>query len=95
MSLTICGAHMNPSLQSLAPPSYYAGFTFFWAGLTVGLCDLVCGVVVGLVGSGLVLADAENMHVFIKVLVVEIFASAIGLIGLIISFIQLSTVKFK
>jgi V-type H+-transporting ATPase proteolipid subunit len=86
---------MNPKLQSLTPENYCAGFTFFWAGLTVGVCDLICGVVVGLVGSGLVLADAENMQVFIKVLVVEIFASAIGLIGLIISFMQISTVKLK
>ena len=95
MALTICGGHMDLDLQLLRPKNYYAGFTFFWAGLTVGLCDLICGVVVGLVGSGLVLADAENMHVFIKVLVVEVFASAIGLIGLIVSFMQISTVKVK
>lgn len=43
----------------------------------------------GLVGSGLVLADAENSTVFVRVLVVEIFASAIGLIGLIIGFMQI------
>ena len=95
LALTICGTHMNVSLQTRTPANYYTAFTLFWAGMTVGICDLICGVVVGLVGSGLVLADAENVQVFIKVLVVEIFASAIGLIGLIIGFMQISVIKVK
>lgn len=42
-----------------------------------------------MIGSGLVLADAEDQSVFVKVLVAEIFASAIGLVGMIVGFTQM------
>lgn len=66
----------------------YTGFSLFWAGITVGTSNLICGIAVGITGATAAVSDAADSALFVKILVIEIFGSVLGLLGLIVGLLM-------
>merc|ERR1712072_653310 len=71
------------------PYSYssYSGYAALSAGLCCGMAGLSAGIAIGIVGDAGVRANARQPKLFIGVILILIFAEALGLYGLIVALI--------
>eukprot|EP00656_Telonema_subtile_P036581 TRINITY_DN405_c0_g1_i6.p1 TRINITY_DN405_c0_g1~~TRINITY_DN405_c0_g1_i6.p1 ORF type:complete len:233 (+),score=46.21 TRINITY_DN405_c0_g1_i6:141-839(+) len=67
--------------------SSYSGFSALSAGMCCGLAGLSAGLAIGIVGDAGVRANARQPKLFVGVILILIFAEALGLYGLIVALI--------
>ena len=66
------------------------GYQMFGAGLCTGFCALASGLAIGVSGEAGVRAYAQTEDIFVGMILVLIFAEAIGLYGMIVAIILIS-----
>ncbi|KNH09568.1 UDP-glucose 6-dehydrogenase-like protein [Perkinsela sp. CCAP 1560/4] len=85
---------MHPTGLSFSHQTIVSGYLIFCSGLTIGFGTLACGISIGVLGSACAIGDAAKSSLFIKFLIMEIFASAFGIFALIIAILQVQAAKF-
>ncbi len=76
-------------VQAIKPESYssFAGFAHLASGLACGLSGLGAGIAIGIVGDAGVRANGIQPKLFVPMVLILIFAEALGLYGLIVGII--------
>ncbi|CAE8656688.1 unnamed protein product [Polarella glacialis] len=75
--------------------SAYSGYAHLGAGLTVGMSSLAAGLAIGIVGDAGVRAIAQQPRLLVGMILILIFAEALGLYGLIVGLVVASTAEGK
>merc|ERR1712066_1094927 len=75
--------------------SAYSGYAHMAAGVTVDMSSLAAGLAIGVVGDAGVRANAQQPRLFVGIILILIFAEALGLYGLIVGLVVASTADSK
>eukprot|EP00929_Paragymnodinium_shiwhaense_P055032 TRINITY_DN2759_c0_g1_i1.p1 TRINITY_DN2759_c0_g1~~TRINITY_DN2759_c0_g1_i1.p1 ORF type:complete len:173 (+),score=50.39 TRINITY_DN2759_c0_g1_i1:101-619(+) len=78
-----------------APYSAYQGYAHLSAGLCVGMSSLAAGLAIGVVGDAGVRGNAQQPKLFVGMILILIFAEALGLYGLIVGLVVASSAEGK
>ena len=83
---------MVKTRSTMVVPQYtlFAAFGHLGSGLTGGLSGLAAGMAIGIVGDAGVRATAQQPKLFVGMILILIFAEALGLYGLIVALIMSS-----
>ncbi|TVU36957.1 hypothetical protein EJB05_18916 [Eragrostis curvula] len=82
---------ITTGINPKANPYYlFDGAAHLTAGLSCGISGLAAGMAIGIVGDAGVRANAQQPKLFVKVIIILIFAEALALYGLIIGIIASS-----
>lgn len=84
----IVAALLNNVMKDL---DYKKGYKFLAAGLSCGLSSLASGLAIGVAGDAGVRAYAQTDSIFVGMILILIFAEAIGLYGMIVAIIMISS----
>ena len=83
--------------NGVAPPagganaySAFTGYAHLAAGLACGLSGMAAGIAIGIVGDAGVRASAQQAKLYVGMVLILIFAEALGLYGLIVGLILTS-----
>jgi len=90
-ALGVYGLIISVILSSNLDKEYYSlkkSFTDLAAGLTVGLCGMASGMAIGIIGDSGVRGFGQQPKLYVGMVLVLIFAEALGLFGLIISLLM-------
>ena len=76
-------------VQNISDSGYsdYDGYRHLASGLCCGLSSLAAGMAIGIVGDAGVRANAQQSKIFVGMILILIFAEALGLYGLIVALI--------
>lgn len=76
--------------QSVSTTSAKDGYKYLGAGLSCGLSSLAAGLAIGVAGDAGVRAYAQTDAIFVGMILILIFAEAIGLYGMIVAIIMIT-----
>eukprot|EP00928_Gymnodinium_smaydae_P082788 TRINITY_DN6607_c0_g6_i1.p1 TRINITY_DN6607_c0_g6~~TRINITY_DN6607_c0_g6_i1.p1 ORF type:complete len:172 (-),score=23.86 TRINITY_DN6607_c0_g6_i1:186-701(-) len=89
----IISGKLNP--EKAHTYSAFQGYAHLAAGLTVGLSSLAAGLAIGIAGDAGVRANAQQPRLFVGMILILIFAEALGLYGLIVGLVVASSADSK
>jgi len=81
----IVAVMVTSAINPLAKPYYlFDGYVHLASGLSCGISCLASGMAIGIVGDAGVRANAQQPKLFVGMILILIFAEALGLYGLIV-----------